>query len=118
MDLFAFCPPHPDYDAALQLLFPPLSRVSSESIADSLFLLFHSGMGPIPRCLPFQSKDPVNPFSPPALLLGSFFHPHQLMTPEPLKCPCPLVQRPNRLRIGPVKHLPPFAPHMHQPNIP
>src|ERR1700676_341349 len=64
-----------------------------------------------------SSKNRVNLFLPPALLLSPFFHSDQLVLPIPLKCPRPFMQRPARRRIRPVKLLPSIAPHMHQPNI-
>jgi hypothetical protein len=38
------------------------------------------------------------------------------MLPQPLKGFGPLMQRADRLRIGSIEHVPPVAPHPHQPD--
>src|SRR5208282_754747 len=46
-----------------------------------------------------------------------FLDARQLMPPEPLELARPLMQRPNRLGVGSIEHLPAIATDVHQAHV-
>src|SRR5208282_1923645 len=95
MDLFAFSPPHPDYDVSLQFLFPLLLRISYELIGGSLFLLPQSFF--IAR----SSPQPVpSPAATDAANIVQTFPPTRAAAVSPLHSSC------KRFAVPPAAHAP------------